>query len=177
MIKILIALVVLVILGIILFVWFMGMALEAGFENKFPMDKYFCLIGITERDENLQKQRDEFVRNAKEIKIAKNLQDLELYDVERSIDKLIYPNQKYSSLTCPDCGKNPFWILGEKLNNENKTGDWQQDRWGIRVPYYAICSRCKQIVFYYDESVYDRDVIERIKNIKQNEFPFKSRIT
>jgi predicted RNA-binding Zn-ribbon protein involved in translation (DUF1610 family) len=162
---ILVVIFVLVVLGVILFVWFFGMALQAAFANKFPFDKYEHLKHIANSDTNLQKQKDEFVRREKEFKIVKNIQDIELYDVKCSINSLIYPNQKYSTLTCPDCGENPFWILGEKLYNEYKTENIQEYRRETKIRYYAICSRCVQIVFYYDESIFDRDVFDRIKKI------------
>ena len=150
---ILLVLVVLVVLGFIFFVWLLVMGIGAAFENKFPMDKYDYLKRIAKSDENLQRQKDEFVGNAKEIKISKDIQDLELNDVMKNIDNLIYPNQKYSSLTCPDCEENPFWILAG---------------WNDPIRYYAICPKCAQIVHYYDESIYDREIFERIKLYSAN---------
>ena len=171
---------------------FFASAIGAGFENKFPMDKYGYLKHIANSDKNLQKQKDEFVSkikafllpeymeldmskheiyiwmidNSKHCLISKNIQDkdIDVYDVIRSIDNLIYPNQKYSSMDCPDCGEKPFWILGEGLRNNDRKET-------IMVRSYAICSRCAQIVHYYDESIYDREVFERIKKLteKNNE--------
>jgi len=132
---------------------------------------------IANSDENLLKQKDEFIKNAKEIKVSKNIQGTNLMyemanlnDVQeyiRSINNLIYPNKKHSSLTCPDCGKIPFWILGREIE-DIKTGDWD------KIRYYAICSKCNQMVSYYDESIYNSEVFKRIKKLTKNNENFKN---
>ena len=172
---------------------FFAFAIGTAFENKFPMDKYDYLKRIANNDKNLQKQKDEFVNKIEEslwqecrnqdmsiheifnwmidenkcYLASKNIQDqdLELYDVKRSIDNLIYPNQKYASLTCPDCGEKPFWILS--IHSRYIDGEEM-------IRYYAICSRCAQVVHYYDESIYNREIFERIKKIKENNENFKN---
>ena len=143
---------------------FFAEALDSGFANKFSMDKYDYLKSIAKKDEILQKQKDEFDRNVYEIKISKTIQDqdIELYDVNENIGNLIYPNKIYSSVTCPDCGKNPFWILSEKWRNNQNSSD-------IKVRYYAICSNCTQIVHYYYESIYERLVIKRIEKMTEKQ--------
>lgn len=62
---------------------------------------------------------------------------------------------------CPDCGESPFWILGKGIQADNK------------VRYYAICPKCTQIVYCYDESMYDNDVSKRIEKLTANNEDFK----
>ena len=172
--------VVLVIIVIaIAFFFFVVWAVGAGFEEKFPMDKYDYLIGIAKHDDNLQLQKDEFIGNAKEIKVLKNTQDIDLFDVKQNINNLIYPNKKYDSIICPDCGKKPFWILGSYTNNywtteDNKNNPQLTDREisdilhsRLEIRYYAICPKCAHVVFNYNESIYDREIHKRIKRIRK----------
>ena len=158
--------VVLVIIIIaIAFFFFVAWMIDAGFKNKYPMDKYDLLTTIADEDIELQLQKDMFISKATETEkfdISQN------FDVMNNIHNLIYPNQKYSSVTCPNCGKNPFWILGEQ-HNDMKTGDWKEDRWDTIIRYYAICSSCITIIHHYDESIYDREVFKRIDTIVENE--------
>ena len=107
-------------------------------------------------DNNLQKQKDEFISKEKELKISKYIQvkDIDFDDVKRSTNNLAHPpklpKQNFSSLTCPDCGEKPFWIIGEKPDTimDKFTCD-------LEIRYYALCSKCAQVVDCFDEILYD----------------------
>lgn len=145
----------LLIIGIpIAFVCFVGWAIVGGFANKFPMDKYNLLTTIADDDVELQQQKDMFISKAIETEYFVGSQNEDIVDVKKNIQNLIYPNQKYASLTCPFCSGKLFWIFGFDSIN-----------WDNEIRYFALCSHCVKVVHQYDESVYDWDVFKRIDSI------------
>jgi len=163
----LIVVIVLVII-VIGFFFLVAWGIDAGFANRYPIDKYDLLTTIAENDTELQQQKDIFIKKAIESEYFVGTQNEEIINVKYFIHNLIYPNHKYALFTCPSCSSKLFWILGD-LQNNHSTGDWKNDRWDTEIRYFALCASCIKIVHHYDESIYDREVFKRMQSIVPDE--------
>ena len=103
----LIVVIVLVII-VIGFFFLVAWGIDAGFANRYPMDKYDLLTTIAENDTELQQQKDIFIKKAIESEYFVGTQNEEIINVKYFIHNLIYPNHKYALFTCPSCSSKLF---------------------------------------------------------------------